>query len=319
MKKLICVVGGGYWGMNHIRTLESLGFLGGVVDSNKNRLEEIKENFPNISVFNSLQSSLSSNQFSAFVVATPAETHYDIASKIIDHKFHVLVEKPLSLSVMHAQDLLEKSKANNVNLMVGHVLLFHPAIIKIKELIMDGHLGNVQYIYSNRLNLGQVRTQENVFWSLAPHDISIFQYFMEEYPVKIKTHGSDILQKGIQDSTITVMEYMNNVKSHIFVSWLHPFKEHRLVVVGSEAMVSYEDSNDDKQLKLYQKKFEINDNISKKIDGPVKNIPYENQLPLTEELKYFINHLDGKKLEKCNAEHALEVTKILVDASRQLI
>ena len=216
MKKLICVVGGGYWGMNHIRTLESLGFLGGVVDSNKDRLDEIKENFPNISVFNNLQSSLSSNKFSAFVVATPAETHYDIASKIIDHKFHILVEKPLSLSVDHAQNLLEKSKANNVNLMVGHVLLFHPAIIKIKELIMNGHLGNVQYIYSNRLNLGQVRTQENVFWSLAPHDISIFQYFMEEYPVKIKTHGSDILQKGIQDSTITVMEYMNNVKSHIF-------------------------------------------------------------------------------------------------------
>ena len=133
MKKLICVVGAGYWGMNHIRTLESLGFLGGVVESNKNRLEEIKENFPNISVFNSLQSSLSSNQFSAFVVATPAETHYDIASKIIDQKFHVLVEKPLSLSVEHAQDLLEKSKASRVNLMVGHVLLFHPAIIKIKE------------------------------------------------------------------------------------------------------------------------------------------------------------------------------------------
>ena len=132
--------------------------------------------------------------------------------------------------------------------MVGHVLLFHPAIIKIKELIMDGRLGNIQYIYSNRLNLGQVRTHENVFWSLAPHDISIFQYFMEEYPAKIKTHGSDILQKGIQDSTITVIEYLNNVKSHIFVSWLHPFKEHRFVIIGSEGMIHFEDSIENKPL-----------------------------------------------------------------------
>ena len=176
----------------------------------------------------------------------------------------------------------------------------------------------MQYIYSNRLNLGQVRTKENVFWSLAPHDVAIFQYLSESFPVAVKAQGSIFIQKGIHDSTITQLKYANGVEGHIFVSWLHPFKEHRLVVIGSEAMITFEDSIQGKPLKLYSKKIHLESGIPEKIDGPVKLIEYSNQMPLTEELSYFVDHLDGKNLEISNGEHALDVTRILVDAGRQL-
>ena len=207
---------------------------------------------------------------------------------------------------------------NSVNLMVGHVLLFHPAIRKIKELINKEEIGKLQYIYSNRLNLGQVRAEENAFWSLAPHDIAIFQYYTESYPELIKAHGSAFLQRGIHDLTITQLKYPNGVEGHIFVSWLHPFKEHRIVVIGSEGMITFEDSVEGKPLKLFSKKFDIAKGIPKKIDGPVTEIKYEHKMPLTEELKYFIEHLTGTKPEIINAEHALEVTRILFEASQQL-
>ena len=187
----------------------------------------------------------------------------------------------------------------------------------IKELINDGKIGKLQYIYSNRLNLGQVRTEENVFWSLAPHDISIFQYFTDSIPEKITTTGSTFLQKGIHDSTITQLKYPNGLEGHIFVSWLHPFKEHRLVVIGSEAMITFEDSAEGKPLKLYSKKFEMTQGIPEKMDGPVKLIDYDQKMALTEELNYFVNHLDKKQIV-ANGQHALEVTKILLEADRCL-
>jgi len=202
--------------------------------------------------------------------------------------------------------------------MVGHVLLFHPAIKKIKALIDSGKIGKLQYIYSNRLNLGQVRTEENVFWSLAPHDISIFQYFTDAYPDAIHASGSTFLQKGIHDSTLTQLIYPNGVEGHIFVSWLHPFKEHRLVVIGSEAMISFEDSSKGKPLKLYVKKFDMVQGVPEKIDGPVTLINYEQKMALTEELQYFVNHLSGKKLGVANGKHALDVMRILISASEKL-
>ena len=315
--KKVCVVGAGHWGKNHIRTLHSLNALGGIVDINQDVLLSFKDNYPEAKLYTSVEEALEDN-FDGFTVATPVESHFEIAKSIIESGKHILLEKPLTLKIEHAEELVKLSNENNVNLMVGHVLLFHPAIRKIKKLIEDGKIGKLQYIYSNRLNLGQVRTEENVFWSLAPHDISIFQYFTESYPEEIKANGSTFLQKGIHDSTITQLQYPNGVEGHIFVSWLHPFKEHRLVVIGSEAMITFEDSAEGKPLKLYSKKFNIDNGIPEKIDGPVKLIDYEHKMPLTEELKYFVKHLDIKTPKVANGQHALKVTKILVDASNQL-
>ncbi len=289
------------------------------MESNQETLIRFTDQYPDVKGYLSLDDALINEQLSGFTVATPAETHFPLAKKIMAAGKHVLVEKPLTLEEGHAEELVGLSEENNVNLMVGHVLLFHPAIRKIKAFIDSGKIGKLQYIYSNRLNLGQVRTEENAFWSLAPHDISIFQYFIDVFPEDIHASGSSFLQKGIHDSTITQLKYPNGVEGHIFVSWLHPFKEHRLVVIGSEAMISFEDSSEGKPLKIYAKKFDMAQNMPEKIDGPVTLINYEQKYALTEELHYFVNHLDGGKPTIANGKHALEVMRILIEASQQLI
>ena len=317
-KNSICVIGAGYWGENHIRTLYELGHLGGIVESNQETLNRFVDQYPDVKGFLSLDDALQEVQFLGFTVATPAITHFRLAKQIMEAGKHVLVEKPLSLQEDHAEELVRISDEKNVNLMVGHVLLFHPAIRKIKDLISSGKIGKLQYIYSNRLNLGHVRTEENVFWSLAPHDISIFQYFTEAYPESIVASGSTFLQKEIHDSTLTQLKYPNGVDGHIFVSWIHPFKEHRLVVIGSEAMITFEDSSEGKPLKLYAKKFNMMQGVPEKIDGPVTLIDYEQKMPLKEELKYFANHLNNTLLKKADGKSGQEVIKILVEASKQL-
>jgi len=253
MNKNICVVGAGYWGKNHIRTLNRLNALKGIVELDCNILKTSIDKYPDVNGHSNIESALNED-YDGFIIATPAKTHFEIAKIIMNAKKHLLIEKPMTLSIEEAKELVVLSEINKVNAMVGHVLLFHPAVKKINEMLNNGEIGDLQYVYSNRLNLGKVRTEENVFWSLAPHDIAIFQYLTGSIPKKINATGSTFLQRGIPDSTLTQLEYENGVRGHIFVSWLHPFKEHRLVVIGSEAMISFEDSLEDKPLKLYSKK-----------------------------------------------------------------
>jgi len=314
----VCVVGAGYWGKNHISTLFRLGALGGIVDSREKVRNDFKIQYPSISVFHKVSDAIIKGDCAGYVVATPAETHYEIALEIINAGCHVLVEKPVTLKIEEACSLKETAEAQHVNLMAGHVLLFHPAIQKIKEMLNSNIIGELQYIYSNRLNLGTVRTEENVFWSLAPHDISIFQYFTELKPLKIISTGGIFLQNDIYDTTLTVLEYEGNIKGHIFVSWLHPFKEHRLMVIGSQGMISFEDSVVNKPLKLYSKSYDISGGFPTKHDGPVEQIQYDEEMPLTAELKYFIHHLNGSALEIANGQNAVDVVDILVQASDSL-
>ena len=237
MNKNICVIGAGYWGKNHIKTLSQLNVLRGIVEQDKATLKMFLNKYPGVNGHSKIEEALLKD-YDGYTIATPAKTHFEIAKTIINNQKNVLIEKPMALSVEEAEQLVILSENNKINGMVGHVLLFHPAVKKIKELLKRGDIGDLQYLYSNRLNLGKVRTEENVFWSLAPHDIAIFQYLTDSTPKKINATGSTFLQQGIPDSTLTQLEYENGVKGHIFVSWLHPFKEHRLVVIGSEAMIS---------------------------------------------------------------------------------
>jgi|TARA_B100000959_G_C14978859_1_gene622626 UDP-2-acetamido-3-amino-2,3-dideoxy-glucuronate N-acetyltransferase len=321
MKKLgkICVIGAGKWGKNHVRTLYQLGELGGVVDSNKKALNQIKRKYPSIPLFSKVSEVTKLREYSGYIISTPANTHFEIAMEVMTHGNHVLIEKPVALTSIEVQNMKKFADKVNVNLMAGHVLLFHPAIRKIKDMILNNIIGDLQYIYSNRLNLGTVRTEENVFWSLAPHDISVFQYFTESKPLKISSTGGIFLQENIHDTTLTILEYDRNIKGHIFVSWLHPFKEHRLIVMGSKGMISFEDSADNKPLKLYSKGYSMDDTILTKHDGAVDIIKYENLEPLKEELKYFIDHLDGSPLSIANADSAIEVVEILTKASESLM
>jgi UDP-2-acetamido-3-amino-2,3-dideoxy-glucuronate N-acetyltransferase len=316
MKK-VCVVGAGRWGINHIKTLNGLNALGGIVESDNMVLDSLNTAYPNIPCFKNIEDALRED-FDGYTVATPAPTHFSIARQIIETEKHVLIEKPITLISGEAQKLADLAKEKNVNLMVGHVLLFHPAFTKIKSLLEDGLLGDLQYMYSNRLNLGTIRSEENVFWSFAPHDIALFQYFTNSFPNKITSRGVDTLQAGIHDTTITSLEYPNHIMGHIFVSWLHPFKEHRFVIVGSKGMIRFEDSAEGKPLIFYDKSVDWKDKIPTPRIGPTNYIDYDSLMPLTEELKYFVDHLDGSPITICDSQSAVEVMKILETATESL-
>ena len=317
-KPRVAVVGAGRWGKNHIETLHPLGCLGGIVELNDGMLRKLKDKYPNVKMFSKLDDALQED-FDGFTVATPSETHFEVAERILRSKRHVLVEKPIALKVEDARNLEKLARENKVNLMVGHLLLFHPAIRKIKDLIVAGKIGKLQYLYSNRLNLGTVRTEENILWSFAPHDISIFQYLIGSHPMEVVSRGGVFLQPNIHDSSMTVLTYPDNVVGHIFVSWLHPFKEHRIVVIGSKGMFSYEDSSEEKQILFYEKGIDWVKGEPIKRDGPTEIIPYNKSLPLTEEMKYFVTHLNGDPIEIADAKSAIEVLEILQKASDSLL
>ena len=317
MNKKICVIGAGYWGKNHIKTLNKLKALKGVVDLDTNIVESCLNEFPSINGHFNISDALNKD-YDGFIIASPASTHFEIAKILINARKPLLIEKPMTLSLDEAKELVTLVDKTKVNAMVGHVLLFHPAVMKIKEMIENGEIGDLQYVYSNRLNLGKVRTEENVFWSFAPHDIAIFQYLTNSTPKIINAKGSSFLQKGIPDSTLTQLEYKSGVKGHIFVSWLHPFKEHRLVIIGSEAMISFEDSLKENPLKFYSKKIDLNSGVPKKVDGPVNIIPFDKKMPLEIELEYFMNHLEEHKPKISNIYHGYEVVKTLIEASAQI-
>jgi UDP-2-acetamido-3-amino-2,3-dideoxy-glucuronate N-acetyltransferase len=318
MNKKICVVGAGRWGKNHIKTLHELDFLDGIVEADSDRRNMFKEKYPGVKTFSTVRDAVEKD-FDGFTVATPAETHFKIAEFIITHKKHVLVEKPITLKASEARRLKELAEENNVNLMVGHLLLFHPAIRKIKELIQKGKIGKLEYIYSNRLNLGTVRTEENILWSFAPHDISIFQYFIGSLPVEVVSRGGAFLQPHIHDSSMTVLTYPDNIVGHIYVNWLHPFKEHRMVVIGSKGMFSYEDSSEDKNILFYEKGIDWIQGEPIKRDGPTEVIPYEKNMPLTEELKYFAAHTNGDAIRIADGQNGADVLEILEKASESLL
>ena len=317
INKKICVVGAGRWGTNHIKTLNNLGHLGGIVESRENRREELKTLFPDAELFNSVRD-VPLDEYAGFTVATPAETHFEVGSYLLEQGKHVLIEKPIALNTKEAGKLKDLAEKHAVNLMVGHVLLFHPAIIKIKEMIDSGKIGKLEYIYSNRLNLGTVRTEENILWSFAPHDISIFEFFIGSNPVEVVSRGGAFLQPGIHDTTMTTLTYPDNIVGHIFVSWLHPFKEHRMVIIGSKGMISFEDSSQEKDILFYEKGIDWVQGEPIKRDGPTEVIPYAKGFPLTNELQYFIDHLDGSKLEIADGQNAFDVLEVLEKATESL-
>lgn len=318
LNKKVCVVGAGRWGTNHIRTLIEMDALGAIVESDPQRRNNLKVQYPDIPQFIKVEETFEKD-LDGYVVATPAETHFQVGKLLLGKRKHVLIEKPLTLNVGDAILLKRLADANAVNLMVGHLLLFHPAIRKIKELICGGKIGKFQYIYSNRLNLGTIRTEENVFWSFAPHDISVFQYLIEKQPLEVISRGGAFLQPHLHDTTMTTLTYPDNQIGHIFVSWLHPFKEHRLVVIGSKGMISFNDSEIGKPLRFYEKGIDWIQGEPINREGPTEEISYESKMPLAEELQYFIDHLDGSKIEVADAQSAIDVLNILELATKDIL
>lgn len=309
MKKNICVIGGGRWGKNHIRTLAGLGCLAAVVEADADRLREFTEQYPGIKGYTDLDEAIADG-YDGYTVALPAELHYPAGKKLLEKGLNVMLEKPMTLTAAQSAELVELARKTGARLMVGHVLLFHPAYRKIKEIIDSGRLGKLFYLYSHRLNLGTVRTEESVFSSFAPHDISVLDYLTGNPACKIEAKGAKFLQDKVYDSTLTQLEYPHNVHAHIYVSWLHPYKQQLLVVIGSKGMLSFDDATKEKEIHFYNKRIDFEDGLPVKVEEPDEIIPYEKKMPLEEELKYFVGHLDSA-IGINSGEAGYEVVKVL--------
>ena len=316
----LAVVGCGRWGINHVRTAHALlgENLCRVFDSNPSAKSRVEQISPSIPFTTDQLQILNDSTINAVIIATPAETHFALAKQFMESGKHVLVEKPITLHSSEAKELIAIAEQNDRRLMVGHVLLYHPAILTLKEQYTAGKIGTLQYIYSNRLNLGAIRSEENILWSFAPHDISIIQFLTGSNPIEIATHGANFVQNGIEDTTITYLKYPNNVHAHIFVSWLHPFKEQRLVVIGDKGMFVFEDSVASDKLKFYPKGFHRTGKEIVKFDGEFESIPFADAQPLAEEHKHFYDCIRHNKRPLTDGQHALDVLHILEQATKRL-
>ena len=314
----VAVLGAGYWGTNLIRVFKELDVLKLICDTDKNKLKIQSGKFPDVEITDSVKEVWNDKEIEAVVIATPAVTHYELTKQALLSGKHVFVEKPLALKKKEGEELVVLANDSARVLMVGHILQYHPAVVTLKNLIDKGELGKVEYMYSNRLNIGKLRTEENILWSFAPHDISVMLMLHGAEPVKVSAYGGDYLSRGVYDTTMTNLEFANGAKGHIFVSWLHPFKEQKLVVVGSKAMAVFDDMAKEK-LFVYPHKIEWkNGKIPIAHKAEHYNVEVENKEPLKEEAKHFLECILEKKTPKTDAVEGLKVLKVLQKAEESI-
>jgi predicted dehydrogenase len=250
-------------------------------------------------------------------LATTAETHYPLVKRALAADKDVFVEKPLALTYEQGRELVQQAKRAERMLLVGHVLEYHPAIQRLQELITGGTLGKVQYIYSNRLNLGKIRSEENILWSFAPHDIAVILRLMGSMPFQVIACGGSYIQPNITDVTLTNLLFDNGVRAHIHVSWLHPFKEQRLVVIGSKMMASFDDIT--KSLLLYDQRVELEKGAPVPIKGEGQPVAFGNDEPLRLECQAFLQAIQTRRPPITDGESGLRTLKVLQAAQRSLV
>ena len=307
----VAVVGSGYWGKNLVRNFNELEALHTICDSNPEILRCFKEKYPEKEFQTSFDVVLRNSDIDAVVIATPAETHFDLTKKALLAGKHVFVEKPLALVVSEAEELQQLALDRNLRLMVGHILLYHPAIIKLKEIISSGEIGKINYIYSNRLNLGKFRTEENILWSFAPHDISVILHLLEEMPAQVSAQGGNYLNQGIADVTMSALSFKSGVKGHIFVSWLHPNKEQKLVVVGDKKMAVFDDTLSEGKLQIHDKGVEWVNRQPVPRQNEAQIIPIEACEPLKAECAHFLECIESGTTPNTDGKNGIQVLKIL--------
>lgn len=314
----VAVIGAGYWGINHVRNFHELGALFVICEANRSGHAALNKRFPSAKIENDFQKVLANRQVQGVVIATPAETHYGLAAAALEAGKDVLVEKPLTLDISEGERLVNLAEKRGRVLMIGHLLEYHPAVLRLRELIASGALGELRYIYSNRLNLGKVRREENILWSFAPHDIAIILRLVGAWPSRVSATGGTYLQPRIADVTVTNLEFPTGVRAHIFVSWLHPYKEQRLVVVGSKRMAVFDDVRRDEKLLIYDQgvEFVSGEPVTRKSEGVAEAL--ESAEPLKRECLHFLECIMSRKRPLTDGESGLRVLRILDGAERSL-
>lgn len=316
-KPAVAVVGVGYWGKNLVRNFHDLGALGALCDAAEMVEANYAQRYPGLKFYREFSRVLADPSITAVALATPAVTHYEMAKAALEAGKDVLVEKPLAVDVKHGEELVRVAESQGRILMVGHILRYHPAVLKLQSLIQGGALGRINYLYSNRLNIGKIRTEENILWSFAPHDISVILSLLDEMPTHVSCRGSGYLNHGVMDVTLSHFDFPNGVQAHIFVSWLHPVKEQKLVVVGSEKMAVFDDTVEDK-LVLYPHKVEWRNRIPTAVKAEGEVVKLEQGEPLRAECQHFLDCVQSRKTPVSDGAEGLRVLRVLDACQRAL-
>ena len=312
----IAIIGCGNWGQNLVRNFDQLDALSMVSDARAQGRAVAARIVPKVQIVSNVQDVFDS-KVQGVVIATPAETHYCLTKESLEAGKDVFVEKPLALKYDQGFRLVQLAEERGRILMVGHVLEYHPAVVLLQTLVQGGEIGKVHYIYSNRLNLGKVRREENILWSFAPHDIAVILRLAGSMPYQVVACGGGYVQPNIADVTVTHLLFDNNVRAHVYVSWLHPFKEQRLVAIGSKKMASFDDVN--KKLVLYDQRVEIKEGQPVPIRGNGEEIPFIKDEPLLLECQAFLEAMISRRPPLTDGHSGLDVLKVLHAAQRSLV
>jgi UDP-2-acetamido-3-amino-2,3-dideoxy-glucuronate N-acetyltransferase len=313
----IAAIGNGYWGKNLVRNFHALGVLACVCDSNQAALQDAYAKF-GVQTCSSFEKLLCDSSIEGVAIAAPAAQHYQLAKECMLAGKDVYVEKPLSLLVSQGEELVRIAEDRKRILMVGHILQYHPAILKLKELLGSGELGRIQYIYSSRLNWGKLRTEENILWSFAPHDISAILYLLDEMPARVTATGGSYINPKIYDTTTAACEFESGVKAHIFVSWLHPFKEQRLVIVGEQKTAVFDDVEKERKLTLYPHRIDWVNRLPTACRDEGVVMPLSDVEPLRRECEQFIESIVTRVQPRTDAKEGLRVLRVLDACEKSL-
>ena len=308
----VAVIGSGYWGKNLIRNFHNLGVLKLICDKNETVLSVFKKQYEGIDTCLALADVLARDDIKGVVVATPAETHFNLAQESLLAGKHVYVEKPLVLHEEQGRELIALAEEKNKVLMVGHLLQYHPVFVRLREMAAAGELGRINYIYSHRLNLGKIRREENILWSFAPHDLSMILALAGEQPEAVMSTGGNYLHQKIADVTTTHLEFPSGLQAHIFVSWLHPFKDQKLVVVGDRKMAVFDDTQPwpDKLL-LYPHKIKWKDNVPIPDKGEPLRVEIVEDEPLRRECQHYLDCISDGRQPITDGSEGLRVLRVL--------
>jgi UDP-2-acetamido-3-amino-2,3-dideoxy-glucuronate N-acetyltransferase len=314
----VAVVGMGYWGRNLVRNFHELGALALVCDSDQSVETRFGKDYSDVRFCSKFGAVLADPSITGVALATPAVAHYEMAREALVAGKDVFVEKPLATEVAQGAELQRLAEAQNRVLMVGHILRYHPGVRKLQELVRFGALGQMRYVYSNRLNIGKIRTEENILWSFAPHDISVILSLLDEFPSGVSSQGGAYLNRNVYDVTVSQFDFPSGVKAHIFVSWLHPFKEQRLVVVGSDKMAVFDDTAQDK-LVLYPHRVEWKNRIPTAVKAQGEAVAFDQVEPLKEECRHFLECVVTRDRPVTDGEEGLRVLRVLDACQRSLL
>jgi predicted dehydrogenase len=321
----VAVVGAGAWGKNHIRVFSEIPNvrLKYICDQDSSKLSSLEKAYPQSKMVKDLSPILLDSEVRGVVVASSAFSHYSLSKEILLADKDVLVEKPMALSSKDAEEMLEIAEKRGRILMVGHLLIYHSVVDRLKEMVVSGELGKIYYIYTQRVNLGVIRQDENALLSFAPHDLSVILHLLEEQPVIVSAHGASYIQKGIEDVAFLSLQFSDGKMANIHLSWLDPHKLRRVTIVGSKKMAVFDDMEASEKLKVYDKGVR---NLSYDTYGEYLSLRFGDITipsirmvePLRAEAEHFIHCIESRREPKTGGRDGLKVVRILSAAQQSL-